>query len=410
MLTKLCLLFLFLLNTLCLRSQVFRVDTFNNPKQIVERFFLNKENEGVKVRNIKYSGLNIGLGIYLYKSKLSDLSPYGIILSSGNIYDALGPNNYTASNENHTKGDNDLKSIRNDKIFDAAILEFDFISLTDSINFVFQFASEEYPEYVKKGVSDIFGFFVTDYQTGKKQNIAFLTHKNIPITVDLINNETNAEYYISNNQFEYRYNINNAIRDNQFHENNYLFNFDGYTKPIYSGIRLKAYNWYHFKIAIADVGDRKFDSWIFLKGNSFTSSGKKIKPSTENIKSYFQHIIKDSLAIFSMNNQTNIVAPIYFDFNSSVIKTSSIEILNYLVALLKFTDYHLVINGYADESGTDDYNLKLSQQRADQVMSYFIDNDIETDRLKAMGHGEIKFENNLDKSRKVEFILYNKGS
>ncbi len=397
--------FLFL-NCYNLKSQVFKVDTTHQPKELIEKYFLSKNHDGIKIRNVKYSGVKKALGIFSYISNLQDLPPCGIVLSSGNVLDALGPNDFTASTENYCFGDMDLQSVVNSKTFDAAIIEFDFISLTDSINFVFQFASEEYPEYVKKGVSDIFGFFVINKQTGIKKNIALLTGKNTPITIDLINGETNPEFYISNNHSDYKYNENDRLRDYQFHENNYLFQFDGYTIPIISGIKLKAYNWYHFKIAIADVGDRKFDSWIFLKGNSFISTGKKISPAKEELKNYFQYLITDSLAINSINNKINIIAPIYFDFNSSIIKKSSFKLLNYLTGLIKYTDYSLTINGYADETGNEKYNLKLSQERADSVKLHLIEKGIDQNRLKALGKGEIISSEELDKSRKVEFVLY----
>ncbi len=91
----------------------------------------------------------------------------GIIISTGNVFDAIGPNNIpNKSSETSNNSDDDLNTIVNANTFDAAVLEFDFNSFTDSISFNFFFASEEYPEYVNKNVNDIFGFFLinTDFR------------------------------------------------------------------------------------------------------------------------------------------------------------------------------------------------------------------------------------------------------
>ncbi|MCK7537070.1 MAG: choice-of-anchor L domain-containing protein [Marinilabiliales bacterium] len=126
------------------------------------------------------------------------------------------------------------------------------------MSFVFVFASEEYPEYVKKGVSDAFAFIVTDTETGQSTNLAKLPNSNIPITIDLINNSINKTYYIDNTH------LNFAIRDYTLEELKYhteikqLFEFDGFTTPISTGLKLKPFCLYHFKVVIADVGDRKY--------------------------------------------------------------------------------------------------------------------------------------------------------
>jgi OOP family OmpA-OmpF porin len=48
-----------------------------------------------------------------------------------------------------------------------------------------------------------------------------------------------------------------------------------------------------------------------------------------------------------------------------------------------------LIEGHTDNVGGDQYNLQLSQQRADSVRQYLIDNfSIAPDRLSAKGFGE----------------------
>lgn len=392
-----------IINNSVLMCQEFKIDTSYNSEEIVNHYFLSANTEGIKIRNINYHGLKKSIGIFYFQGNYNFLPPFGIVLSSGSAIDAVGPNNCTASNENYYKGDNDLSKIAKSKTFDSAILEFDFMSLTDSINFSFQFASEEYPEYVRKGVSDVFGFFITDSLNIKK-NIAVIKKNGIPITVDLINSKSNNDYYIANNRIEYKFKSDDN-RDLLFYESERLFQFDGFTIPISTGIQLEPFTSYHFKIAIADAGDRRFDSWIFLKGNSFISNGNSSKPTYENIKSYYNFLTDKRIEIFKKSDDIHIMLPVYFNFNSYEINDESIYLLKPLLDLLLNSNYNLIINGYADEIGSVDYNLWLSQKRSDEVKSYFIKKGVSNERMKSNGKGELKSNKNDLTVRKVEFIL-----
>ena len=49
------------------------------------------------------------------------------------------------------------------------------------------------------------------------------------------------------------------------------------------------------------------------------------------------------------------------------------------------------IDGHTDSDGADDYNMNLSQQRAESVRNYLIANfNIEASRLECKGYGETK--------------------
>ncbi len=395
----------FICSVITSKSQVFIVDTAYTPQEIVNKYFLDNNQNGIKIENINYSGLKHALGLFYYEGNYNALPQYGLILSSGSVLAAIGPNNHTASFENYTHRDDDLSKIINAKTFDSAILEFDFTSFTDSINFIFQFASEEYPEYVNKGVSDVFGFLITDYSNNKKKNIAVLSRNNTPVAIDMINKSFNSDFYTANNSIEHQFK-GNKEDDSKYSENVRLFQFDGFTKAISSGIKLEPFKKYHFKIAIADAGDRKFDSWIFLKGNSFKSNGNIVNPDYEDISEYFKSVENDSVEIYTKESQLHIIFPVYFGYNSYELKIESNQILKPLLNLLSYSNYNLIINGFADEIGAPDYNLALSKKRSDQVKKYLIENGIEELRISSFGKGEISSEIDHEKSRKVEFILY----
>ncbi|MFV0471426.1 MAG: OmpA family protein [Paludibacteraceae bacterium] len=80
---------------------------------------------------------------------------------------------------------------------------------------------------------------------------------------------------------------------------------------------------------------------------------------------------------------------IQFDVSKATIKPTSYGILDKVVKVM--TDnpaYNLQINGYTDSQGNDEYNKKLSDDRANAVKQYLIDKGIDGSRLAAQGFGE----------------------
>lgn len=80
-----------------------------------------------------------------------------------------------------------------------------------------------------------------------------------------------------------------------------------------------------------------------------------------------------------------------FEVNSSELKSEAQRQLNQLVDALSrdsLAIFRFQIAGHTDASGAADYNLELSQRRAQAVMQYLIDNGVEPDRLVAVGYGE----------------------
>lgn len=83
---------------------------------------------------------------------------------------------------------------------------------------------------------------------------------------------------------------------------------------------------------------------------------------------------------------------IYFEFNkASILPESYAGIDNQIVALMnQYPTMIIEIGGHTDSKGNDDYNLKLSQARANAVKEYLMKKGIAEGRLKAVGYGETK--------------------
>jgi OOP family OmpA-OmpF porin len=81
-----------------------------------------------------------------------------------------------------------------------------------------------------------------------------------------------------------------------------------------------------------------------------------------------------------------------FDFNSSKLKGEAFPILYDAVkTLLKNPDIKVEIAGYCDYVGSDAYNKKLSQRRAETVKAYLESKGVAAARLTAVGYGKTDF-------------------
>jgi outer membrane protein OmpA-like peptidoglycan-associated protein len=78
-----------------------------------------------------------------------------------------------------------------------------------------------------------------------------------------------------------------------------------------------------------------------------------------------------------------------FDFNKATIKSDSAAILDDAVATLnKASTVNVDVVGHTDSVGSESYNQKLSERRAEAVMGYLVDHGISASRLSSSGRGE----------------------
>jgi OOP family OmpA-OmpF porin len=92
---------------------------------------------------------------------------------------------------------------------------------------------------------------------------------------------------------------------------------------------------------------------------------------------------------------------INFDFNSAKIKDSAESIIQSIASDLqseKYLDIKVLVKGHTDSTGSDDYNLKLSQKRADSVKNKLVEKGVNENRVTTEGYGELEpLEPNLTK-------------
>lgn len=101
-----------------------------------------------------------------------------------------------------------------------------------------------------------------------------------------------------------------------------------------------------------------------------------------------------------------------FDTNKSSLTMAAQNNLDKLVTVFnQYPDTDIVIYGYTDSSGPEDFNLKLSEQRAASVKTYLAGKGIKSNRFTTMGMGiadPIASNETADgksKNRRVEFAI-----
>jgi len=105
---------------------------------------------------------------------------------------------------------------------------------------------------------------------------------------------------------------------------------------------------------------------------------------------------------------------VLFDTGKASLKAGATSNLNKLVAFLnEYSDRTVLIEGYTDSVGSEDYNQGLSERRADSVKSYLAGQGIGSLRLSAAGKGESDPVASNDsaagrqQNRRVEVIISN---
>ena len=140
---------------------------------------------GVAISDPQITCHALGYGEFTYSGTQFGVVDQGVLLTSGRITDAIGPNNAgNTTFQAGTPGDPLLNLVTGRTTRDACKFEFDVIPQGDSLRFDFVFGSEEYNEWVGSQYNDVFGFFISgpgivgDPGAGSDHNIALIPGAN----------------------------------------------------------------------------------------------------------------------------------------------------------------------------------------------------------------------------------------
>ncbi len=170
---------------------------------------------------------------------------------------------------------------------------------------------------------------------------------------------------------------------------------------------------------VSDMSDGGFKIVLpYDKNYSIRATADKFFAQSENlnldslVKAGYKEIHKDLYlvpieigAIVRLNN-------VFFDFDKWNLRPESFIELDRVVKLLSENSaIEIEMSAHTDSKGADDYNLRLSDNRAKSVMDYILSKGIDPKRIVSKGYGETKpvapndTDENRQLNRRVEFTI-----
>lgn len=173
----------------------------------------------------------------------------------------------------------------------------------------------------------------------------------------------------------------------------------------------------------------KFNAQLDCKtGYKITAESKNYKQKTKsfttseklNAENYLNIKLEETDEFITYRNIKMIrTKPIYFDLNESKIrKDAAIELDKVVAIMKKYPNIKIELNSHTDSRAPDDYNMRLSQDRAASSKAYIISQGIDPSRISGRGYGETRLKNKCSngvkcteaehqENRRTEFIVVN---
>jgi len=185
--------------------------------------------------------------------------------------------------------------------------------------------------------------------------------------------------------------------------------------------------------AISDIDD--FDGDISVSGRDVTINGvvnsedlqtklKQILGSEIGVRKVFSNlkveipeVIPDERLAVIQEKLNKIIEfdNIEFQSNTAIILPASSMLIDETAKILKNNlDISIEVAGHSDSIGNSEYNLGLSQRRAEAVLIQLVNRKIDRSRLTAVGYGsgqsiaDNNTEEGQQKNRRVEFLIREK--
>jgi len=179
-----------------------------------------------------------------------------------------------------------------------------------------------------------------------------------------------------------------------------------------------------FEIETADDG---YYEKLIDRDTHFQLNGDKPKfeNTLKSFNSYNQETYSEMIVNLELDPLKDMVVLaglsadiIYFDFDKSVIREDAKPELNKIIAVMnKYKNMVIHIESHTDSRGSDKYNERLSERRAESTYDYFIQQGVKTERITShKGYGEYQLTNdcgnrikcNEDQhqaNRRTEFVI-----
>jgi gliding motility-associated-like protein len=339
------------------------VDNTVSPQDLIQNTLI----QGcVEVSNISSpsNGTIVGLGSFGYFDRGSSNFPFqnGIVLTTGDANAAGNGQNNTILNDGDVSWgtDSDLENTLGvSGTLNATSISFDFISISNQIEFNYIFASEEYFGNFPCNFSDELAFLIREAgSTDPYTNIALVPDSSTPVNVNTVHDEIIGFCEAANDEFFEGYNVGDT-------------NYNGRTTVLTARATIQPNVQYQIKLVIADQADENYDSAVFIEVNSFNPS--------VNLGEDFSTCATSVVLDGDIENPN---ANYSWFFNNAVIPSANqstfnaIQSGNYRVEIeIPFTNTSCIIE--------DDINITLnSTQSSDPISDYNLCDDMSNDGIE----------------------------
>ncbi|MEI6681522.1 MAG: choice-of-anchor L domain-containing protein [Bacteroidota bacterium] len=230
------------------------------PSQLVQNWLVGS---GVVISNVTYNGSSAIITSDQVGSFNASGPAFtqlgldaGLIMTNGMASIAIGPNTVPgAGADTGGPGDPDLSVLAGGVTYDKAVIEFDFVPVSDTIKFNYVFGSEEFYEFCYQ-FNDAFGFFlsgpgISGPYSNNSIDIALMPGTANPVTINNICANSSSAWNNAGGQW---------------------FQYDALSYVFTARHAVVPCSTYHIKLAIADALDHILDAGVFLKKGSFASS------------------------------------------------------------------------------------------------------------------------------------------
>ena len=245
-------------------AQQITVDNSVSPQDLIQNTLI----QGcVEISNISSpsNGSSIGIGSYGYFESAASNFPFenGIVLSTGNATSAGNGQNNDILNDGDATWltDSDLETALGiSGTVNATSIEFEFVSISNQIQFNYILASEEYFGNFPCNYSDGFAFLIREAGTNDPYvNIALVPGTSTPVNTKTVHDEIVGFCPASNGEYFDGYNLGDT-------------NYNGRTEVLTATASIQPDVLYQIKLVIADQDDENYDSAVFIEGNSFDAT------------------------------------------------------------------------------------------------------------------------------------------
>jgi cytochrome c oxidase subunit 2 len=157
----------------------------------------------------------------------------------------------------------------------------------------------------------------------------------------------------------------------------------------------------HFSMrrTVRIVSESEYEDWLATQQSYYMSSIRNTSddPFTDRLldveirerKMEFNTNVESALN--NDDTEAKIVQLVYVNFetgSAELTPLSRYELDNLVSTMKQYPNLVIEVNGHTDNTGNADSNLVLSQNRADAVKNYVVENGVEESRMRAIGYGQ----------------------